>query len=134
METVELNVPQYLANDGDGINKDIFNIIKKYKLLEDQRNTLQKENGLLRSDRYKDVVITKYKEKYEEVRDKLSRGFGISKEEQEKINKWMETHECKYRKLGLSRISEYKFTIIPGIGYNGYIMCECGNQFCFYEE
>ena len=99
-----------------------------------EKEKLRKENELLKSDKYKDVVIAKYKEKYEEVRDKLSRGFGISKDEQEKINKWMETHECKYRRSKLSEISEYRFDIIPGIGYNGYVMCNCGDEFCFCEE
>lgn len=135
METVELDVPSYsFCSDGKNIDKPIYEILNKYKYLENSNKKLMEENKRLKSEHYKDEELSTLKKQIDEQNEKLVNSFVLSKEEVGKIQEWMKNHECTHQGMKIKGVSEYIFRTIPGIGYNGYAKCSCGKEFCFYEE
>ena len=103
---------------------------ERFTQLKSQNDWLANENRRLKSEHYKDEELAKLKSENEQLR----KGFHISPEEEQKIKKWLGTHECTCRGITKGRVSSFRFDIIPSIGYNGYVKCTCGKEFCFYEE
>lgn len=106
----------------------------KFTQLEAQNKRLKEENRLLKSEHFKDEELARMKTTMDQLQSDLIRGFPISEKEESKIKQWLNSHDCIYKGTRLGGVSEYRFGIIPGIGYNGYAKCTCGKEFCFYEE
>lgn len=102
--------------------------------LQWENSILREENNNLKSEHYKDSELRSLQEKYDQLKKESINGFPITDEELKKIKEWQTTHKCKYRNTRLCGIDEYIFGIIPGIGYNSYVKCNCGEKFCFYQE
>ena len=124
----------YFVNDGKGIENPIFEIQQKYDIIEREVKLLIEENAHLKSEHYKDDEIKRLNDQIEEYKEERRYGFPISKKSQEKIDKWMITHECPCKDKRSFGISEYRFALIPGIGYDSYVKCNCGAEFCFERE
>jgi len=124
----------FFLNDGKGIDAAVNEITHKYSILQERISSLSKENERLKSEHYKDDEIAKLKSDNDRLRSDLIREFGVTEGQEKKISAWMDNHECRYSGTRLHGIQDYRFAIISGIGYNGYVTCNCGKEFCFYEE
>lgn len=129
----------YTYRDGKYINvppiDDLCLALKdKFLKQEEQIKQLKNKIDYLSKENFKDEELKSLKEKIQILEREKCQGFFISDKEQEAIRKWHDNHDCKYKGTRLQGTSEYKFSIIPGIGYNGYVKCSCGKEFCFYEE
>lgn len=118
----------------EGIQEDLDNIKKKYETLEIENQRLLKENKQLKSKHYKDEELIRLDEENKKLHKQLSLGFPVSQEEHDKIEEWAKNHDCIYNGTKLKGVSYYKFGVVPGIGYNGYVTCVCGKEFCFTGE
>lgn len=104
---------------------------------------LRKENQVLKDEHYENEEIKKLSQKLEEARADLRRGFGITKEEQEAIQKWKDKHDIEDHGLdtldkkirsGGAIGGRYTYEFIPtSIGTIGVIKCLCGKEFTFRE-
>lgn len=119
------------------MNKLIEELDKYVNQQENLIKRLQDENKKLKSDSYKDSELAELKEKYEKLLNDSYRGFAISEDESNSINKWKEEHVNKKHKgksfgaIGGNFIYEFTPT---GIGDIGEIVCSCcGERFCFRE-
>lgn len=121
----------YRAICGLDISKPLKEIEEKYDYLLEEKDRLQAENDRLKSEHYKDLELTALKEKCDKMEKDLLRGFPISEEEKEKINKWYDFHKMEnpQREHGCL---EYRFTPTL-IGTFGTVICACGVQFLFQE-
>lgn len=75
------------------INQDIKKVFQElydhYRSVNSQNEYLRKEIERVKDEKYKDEELAKMKEQYDKMHDEYYRGFGISKEESEKINQWI---------------------------------------------
>ena len=97
------------------------------KSLFDRIDWLQKENKRLQEENYKDEELTKMKEEVKKSRDALCRGFAISEEETDAINKWKKEHDEKYhphRNYGTCGGGWTYMFESTGIGTFGSICCD----------
>lgn len=95
-----------------------------------QISQLQAENNRLKDEHYKDEELKKLQEKIKELQGDCTRGFPISKDEQEVINKLREEHKkkCPYCSF------KYIFEIYPIVEF-GYLKCDvCGEEIKFAER
>ena len=103
---------------------------------------LEEENKRLKSEHYEKKELAEMRAELDEARAELRRGFGISKEEDAAISKWIEEHEkekhgvgtkVKYRYSGAIG-GAYTYSFLPtSIGMIGTIKCSCGAEFNFRE-
>ena len=123
------------------LEKSLTAIRIRNEMNEDRIAYLEKENKRLREEYDKDEEVKELKEKLEEMRNELSRGFSISKEEQEQINEWKKKHEAdahglktraqRMRAMGTIG-GRYHYEFRPtSIGTVGKIVCSCGAEFEF---
>lgn len=103
---------------------------EKFTQLEAQNEWLAKENARLRDEHYKDEELARLKSENEQ----LHHGFSLSKKEEQAIREWQKSHDCPYQGTRIGGIASYRFDIISGIGYIGYVRCTCGKEFCFCKE
>ena len=122
------------------IDDSIKNIKNIYTIQKERIKFLEEENKYLKDKNYKDLELLKLKEKLEEMRQNLIRGFEISKEDDEKIKMWRTEHIRKKhwnkkedRPAYTGAIGgSFSYHFIPtSIGVIGTIKCTCGEEFCF---
>lgn len=116
---------------GRGISRQLKEIEEEYNNLKERNMNLQKENDRLKSEHYKDLELTALKDKCDKFEKDLLRGFPISEEEQEKINKWYDFHKMENPEREHGYL-EYRFTPTE-VGTFGDVVCSCGVQFTFQE-
>lgn len=102
------------------IDKLCLSLKDKFLRQEEENQKLREENKYLKSEHYKDETIAKLKEELDQVTKDLYRGFGISKEEYEKIREWKKSHS----KVNTGAIGgRYEYRFFPtGIGTSGKII------------
>ena len=116
------------------LQEQINNKINGY---ERKTTLLKEENEHLKSEHYENDEIQRLKKENEKLRDEMRRGFPITKEEDEAIDKWQQKHiKTKHggnRYAGAigGRFS-YEFTP-TGLGVLGICRCSCGDSFDFQE-
>lgn len=125
------------------LDKCLKAIEQRHKDMKDSIERLEAENIRLKEENYKDEELQRMKAEVQKARKALSRGFSISEEEQEQINKWKEQHERDVHNLyTLEDKLKYKGTVggsytyefMPtSIGIIGTIKCSCGEKFTFAE-
>ena len=108
----------------------IESLKQKYKRLEIINENLKKENEKHRNKTYEKGYVSKLREENKRLKEDYYRGFPISKEEKEAINKWADEHykTCPYRRSGYN----YHFYPTP-LGVSGVVECSCGAEFEFQE-
>jgi hypothetical protein len=108
----------------------IESLKQKYKRLEIINENLKEENEQHRNETYEKDYVSKLREENKRLKEDYYRGFPISKEEKEAINKWANEHykTCPYRRSGYN----YHFYPTP-LGVSGVVECSCGAEFEFQE-
>lgn len=108
----------------------IESLKQKYKRLEIINENLREENEQHRNKIYEIGYVSKLREENKRLKEDYYRGFPISKEEKEAINKWADEHykTCSYKRVGYG----YHFYPTP-LGVSGSVQCSCGAKFEFQE-
>lgn len=76
-----------------------------------------------------DKEYQKLKAERDSAMENLYRGFGISKEEDDKIRKWLLEHRKTHLRSG-----SLEYVFIPtSVGTIGKVRCSCGEEFTFCE-
>lgn len=102
---------------------------QKYKRLEIINENLRKENEQHRNKTYEKGYVSKLREENKRLKEDYYRGFPISKEEKEAIDKWTTEH---YKIC--SRIGGCNYHFYPTeLGVAGVVQCSCGAKFEFQE-
>ena len=102
----------------------------KYEWLKLHKERVEKENEEHRNKTYEKGYVSKLREENKRLKEDYYRGFPISKEEKEAINKWADEHykTCPYRRAG------YSYHFYPTeLGVAGVVQCSCGAKFEFQE-
>lgn len=118
----------------DQLKKQVNGKINGY---EECNKYLREENEHLKSEHYENDEIQRLKQENERLRDEMRRGFPITKEENEAINKWQQEHiDTKHRGIWYAGAigGRFSYEFIPtGIGIFGTCKCSCGDSFDFQE-
>lgn len=119
------------------LTKNYENILKQVDFIEKQNEHLKKENEELKNEKWKDKEINNLKKKYDKVLKEYHLGFPISKEEDKKINEWIEKHikekhNNNYYAGCIGGRFSYHFTP-TSIGTIGIVKCACGEEFIFQD-
>ena len=115
-----------------------------YEIQKNVNARLREENQKLKDEHYKDEELQMWKQKYEEAKEELYNGFGITNAEREKINEWQKKHDAEAHGLTDSRMrlkaggaigGRYHYKFLPtSIGVSGTCVCgRCGAEFEFQE-
>ena len=96
------------------IKKIAEQLVERYQYQSKQYNMLREENDKLKNGIWEKEEISKLKNERDLYKEKLSLGFGITKEENDKINQWISNREIK----NTGSISgRYEYIFFPtGIG------------------
>ena len=96
------------------IKKIAEQLVERYQYQSEQYNMLREENDKLKNGVWEKEEISKLKNERDLYKEKLSLGFGITKEENDKINQWISNREIK----NTGSISgRYEYIFFPtGIG------------------
>lgn len=105
----------------------------KYKFAQErERNeSLLEHNKELENGIFKDRTIAQLNEQLEDFK----RGFPITAEQQEAINRWVEQHEKVHKGGHGAAGGKYSYIFTPtGIGTFASIKCTCGKSFDFSDD
>ena len=96
------------------IKKIAEQLVERYQYQSEQYNVLREENDKLKNGVWEKEEISKLKNERDLYKEKLSLGFGITKEENDKINQWISNRKIK----NTGSISgRYEYIFFPtGIG------------------
>ena len=113
--------------------KDVLqSLYNQFRAVSIRNEYLEKDNAYLKSESYKDEEIAKIKKEWNEMREDYNRGFPISEEEHERINKWVESRPIANEGAIGGRYS-YEFTP-TSIGTIGTIVDSfTGEKFTFQD-
>ena len=108
-------------------------LYNQFRAVSIRNESLEKENAYLKSESYKDEEIAKIKKKWNKMQEDYNRGFPISEEEYERINKWRENRSIANDGAIGGRYSyEFNPTSIGTIGTIGTIVDSfTGEKFTF---
>lgn len=110
---------------------ELLEMIKnKYEHLELHKKRVEEENEQHRNKIYETQYVSKLREENKRLKEDYYRGFPISKEQKESIEKWADEHykTCPYKRFGYN----YRFYPTP-LGVSGSVQCLCGAEFEFQE-
>ena len=96
------------------IKKIAEQLVERYRYQSEQYNILREENYKLKNGVWEKEEISKLKNERDLYKQKLSLGFGITKEENDKINQWISNRKIK-NTGSISGRYEYRF-FPTGIG------------------
>ena len=107
----------------------IESLKQKYKRLEIINENLREENEQHRNKTYEKGYVSKLREENKRLKEDYYRGFPISKEEKEAINKWKTEHYKTCNRIGGCSYHFYP----TDLGVAGVVQCLCGAKFEFQE-
>ena len=90
------------------IKKIAEQLVERYQYQSEQYNILREENDKLKNGVWEKEEISKLKNERDLYKQKLSLGFGITKEENDKINQWISNRKIK-NTGSISGRYEYRF-------------------------
>ena len=124
MDNVNVNELEYQSQN------IVNDLLKRLRQLELSVESLKKENAELKSEHYKDEQLSNMKDKLNKMKKDYYRGFPISEEEEEQINKFQDKYMKYYGAIGGA--FTYKFTP-TSIGIAGEVIAPNGESFTFKE-
>lgn len=110
MDNVNVNELEYQSQN------IVNDLLKRLRQLELSVENLKKENAELKSEHYKDEQLSNMKDKLNKMEKDYYRGFPISKEEEEQINKFQDKYRQYYGAIGGAFTYRFTPTSIGVIG------------------
>ena len=124
MDNVNVNELEYQSQN------IVNDLLKRLRQLELSVENLKKENAELKSEHYKDEQLSNMKDKLNRMEKDYYRGFPISEEEEEQINKFQDKYRKYYGAIGGA--FTYKFTP-TSIGVVGEVFAPNGESLVFKD-
>ena len=122
METDKLELRDDVGLWIKDVKKLFQDLYDQYRAVQRRNEVLETENVYLKSEQYKDSELANMRSEYDKMKDDYYRGFPISKEEMEKIHKWMDelTKDYPEAKINSARF-HYKF-YPTALGVAGFVV------------
>lgn len=113
------------------IEKLAGELVDEFDWIKKQNDMLREENQKLKEGIWEKEEVARLKSDYEKMRADYYRGFAITEEEEEKINKFKDNYKTqKFGAIG----GAFKYEFVPtSIGTSGTIIGPDGKKLIFCE-
>lgn len=111
--------------------QDLYN---QFRAVQQRNKYLEEANKILQTEQYKDEELARMKKDYDQMRDDYYRGFPISKEEMERIHKWMDEIIGNGPDMKINSARFYYKFYPTAIGVSGEVIDSISGQKFEFQE